>query len=76
MEDDLSYYRRRAQEEDEAVRRATNEEARDRHLELAAAYRLRCVVNSNSIADEAGDGEEEEDLDGLSLRQSVTASRF
>ena len=47
-EDDLTYYQRRAQEEDRAVRASTSEAARDRHLELAAAYRLRCAVNSNS----------------------------
>lgn len=48
MNDDLNYYRRRALQEDECVRKATCEQARDRHLELAFAYRLRCAVNSNS----------------------------
>jgi hypothetical protein len=74
MEDDLIYYQRRARDEDEAVRRATCQQARDRHLELAAAYRLRCVVNSNSIADDADDDEEEGDLDEPALLPSVTSS--
>ena len=48
MNDDLSYYRKRALQEDECVRKATCTQARDRHLELASAYRIRCAVNSNS----------------------------
>ena len=54
VNDDLSYYRKRALQEDECVRKATCEQARDRHLELASAYRIRCAVNSNS--QEAMDG--------------------
>lgn len=73
MEDDLIYYRRRARDEDEAVRHATSEKARDRHLELAAAYRLWCVEHSNSIADEADD-EEEGDLDEPPLVPGSTSS--
>ena len=48
VNDDLSYYRTRALQEDECVRKATCEQARDRHLELASAYRMMCAVNSNS----------------------------
>lgn len=39
--DDQTYYRRRTREEEEAARIATCREARDRHDELASAYRLR-----------------------------------
>lgn len=40
--DDLEYYRRRLEQEEVAVRRATSKAARERHRELAEAYRL-CV---------------------------------
>jgi hypothetical protein len=40
--DDRSYLLRRAREEREAARIATCIEARERHLELAAAYEFRC----------------------------------
>jgi hypothetical protein len=39
--DDQVYYRHRARQEEEAARIATCSEARDRHDELASAYRLR-----------------------------------
>lgn len=41
---DFQYYTRRALQEDEAAASATCEEARDRHQELADAYRLRCSL--------------------------------
>lgn len=41
---DQVYYRNRVLQEDEAAKKATCTEARDRHEELAAAYRLRCSV--------------------------------
>lgn len=49
MNDDGTYYRRRAAQEDERARMAKCKEARARHLELAAAYRLKCAANSNSV---------------------------
>ena len=39
--DDRSYYRERALQEAEAARAATCEQARERHVELAAAYARR-----------------------------------
>ena len=39
--DDQAYYRKRALQEQAAVRNATCDEARERHAELAAAYDLR-----------------------------------
>lgn len=61
QESDLSYYRRRALQEDECVRKATSERARERHLELASAYRLRCAINCNY-----GDQSSDQDLSGAS----------
>lgn len=43
--DDRAYYLRRALQEDAAARIAGCEAARQRHLELAAAYRIRCRPN-------------------------------
>lgn len=40
--DDRTYFLRRALQEDEAARKAMSAEARERHLELAEAYRFRC----------------------------------
>jgi hypothetical protein len=40
--DDRTYFLRRALQEDEAARKATSAEVRERHLELAEAYRFRC----------------------------------
>lgn len=57
---ELEYFRRRALQEDECVRLATSRAARDRHLELAMAYRLRCCANSNALG-ESGD----QDVGGL-----------
>jgi hypothetical protein len=42
--EDRTYYLRRALQEDEAARVATCREARERHLELASAYRLRRLL--------------------------------
>lgn len=39
--DDLEYYRQRQSQEEEAARAASCPEARERHEELAEAYRLR-----------------------------------
>ena len=61
-ESDLSYFRRRALQEDECVRKATSEQARDRHLELASAYRLRCAINCN-YSDQSSD----QDLTGANV---------
>ena len=44
--DDRTYYLRRALQEDTAAQIATCSAARRRHLELAAAYRLRCQFNA------------------------------
>lgn len=41
--DDYSYYRSRAFQEEEAARSAACDAARERHLELADAYRARCI---------------------------------
>ena len=38
---DMEYYRRRLRQEEEAVKSASCEAARQRHQELAEAYRLR-----------------------------------
>jgi hypothetical protein len=43
---DQAYYLKRIVQEQEAARRATCPAARERHDELAAAYRLRCQINS------------------------------
>lgn len=43
---DRAYYLRRALQEQEAARTATCRKARDRHEELAAAYRLRCRMDA------------------------------
>jgi hypothetical protein len=51
MEDE-AYYRYRARQEEEAARIATCSEARDRHDELASAYRLRSRLILLSAADE------------------------
>lgn len=42
LRDDYSYFRRRVVEEEAATRNAAGPLARERHGELAAAYRLRC----------------------------------
>ena len=46
MLDDRTYFLRRALQEDAAARIAGCEAARQRHLELAAAYRIRCRPNA------------------------------
>jgi len=51
MLEDLAYYRRRAAQEDEAARSAACQAARDRHLELAEAYRARCATITGLLAD-------------------------
>lgn len=51
---DQTYYLRRAFQEDEAARAATCEAARERHLELAAAYRFRCCQNQEAPSDSRG----------------------
>lgn len=43
---DQAYYLKRIVQEQEAARRASCPAARERHDELAAAYRLRCQINS------------------------------
>lgn len=43
-EDDASYYRRRALQEQLAAQNATSEAARDRHDELATMYRFRAAM--------------------------------
>ena len=43
---DRAYFLRRAFQEEEAARLATCREARDRHEELAAAYRFRCRMDA------------------------------
>ena len=48
--EDRTYYLRRALQEDQAAAIATCTEARERHLELAAAYRLRCRADGQSHA--------------------------
>jgi hypothetical protein len=48
--DDRAYYLRRALQEDEAARIATCSQACERHLELASAYRLRCLLAADSQA--------------------------
>ena len=50
-----AYYLRRALEEHEAARSAAPAEARERHEELAFAYRLRCRSVASSIQAEASD---------------------
>jgi hypothetical protein len=52
--DNRTYFHKRALQEDEAVRNAKNEAARDCHLELAAAYRMLCTANSNSQGGDTG----------------------
>lgn len=52
--DKVSYFHKRALQEDEAVRAAKCEAARDCHLELAAAYRMLCAANSNSDGGDTG----------------------
>ena len=42
--DDYQYYAMRAQQEDEAALGASCDAARERHQELADAYRLRCEL--------------------------------
>lgn len=42
MESDIDYYRRRAEQEDEAAKNAACSASRFRHEELAALYRARC----------------------------------
>ena len=43
---DRAYFLRRVLQEERAARSATCPEARDRHEELAAAYRLRCRLSA------------------------------
>lgn len=45
--DDISYFRRRALEEQVAAQKASCEEARKRHDELALIYRFRVMMLSN-----------------------------
>jgi hypothetical protein len=52
--DDRSYYRKRALQEAEAARAATCEQARERHVELAAAYALRGRDEEVRGGDETG----------------------
>jgi len=49
--DDQTYYLRRVRQEDEAARAATCREARDRHDELASAYRFRAHLLISCPAD-------------------------
>lgn len=42
--DDYAYFRSRAVQEEEAARSAACDAARERHLELADAYRARCIL--------------------------------
>lgn len=46
-EDDASYYRRRALQEQVAAQNATCEAVRDRHNQLAEMYRLRALMLSD-----------------------------
>jgi hypothetical protein len=48
--EDRTYYLRRALQEDEAARVAACAQARGRHLELASAYRLRCLLAADTQA--------------------------
>ena len=48
--DDRAYYLRRALQEHEAARMATCPQARERHEELAAAYRLRSGMDALQTA--------------------------
>jgi len=52
--DDLSYFRRRMVQEEAATRNAAGPQARERHMELAAAYRLRCRLLEELIGAVAG----------------------
>ena len=56
---DRAYYLRRALQEQDAARIATCPEARDRHEELAAAYRFRCRMDSALGETEAQPAQEE-----------------
>ena len=47
-DDDISYFRRRALQEQVAAQRASCEAARLRHDELATMYRFRAAMCSNS----------------------------
>ena len=42
--DDISYFARRAREEDQAAKQATCAVARERHEEMEDAYRFRCML--------------------------------
>lgn len=53
---DYVYYAMRAQQEDEAVLRASCDAARERHQEMADAYRFRCeMISSLGPVDLSGD---------------------
>lgn len=54
MESDVSFYRRRAVEEQIAARRATCPAARDRHEEMADMYRLRLETLKPAAAEDVG----------------------
>lgn len=53
--DDLNraYFERRIFQEKEAARMATSLQARERHEELAEAYRFRCMMNAELSAEPA-----------------------
>lgn len=51
--EDYSYFRRRMAQEEIATRSAAGPQARERHLELAAAYQLRCRLLEELIGTQA-----------------------
>lgn len=51
--EDYSYFRRRMAQEEAATRSAAGPQARERHLELAAAYQLRCRLLEELIGTQA-----------------------
>jgi hypothetical protein len=58
-QDDASYFRRRALQEQVAAQRASCEAARLRHEELATMYRFRAVMSSKPVECWAGGLEQE-----------------
>jgi len=52
--DDYTYFRRRIVEEEAATRNTASPQARERHRELAAAYRLRCSLIEELISKGVG----------------------
>ena len=51
---DYSYFRRRIVEEEAGTRNAASPQARERHREFAAAYRLRCSLIEELISNGVG----------------------